>query len=110
MENQPTQDQQPREQEAVKEPVQTTASTTATTDEQKEQKKQNTKNDKEKKKQERLAKRQQKTTEEEYKKDPNDISAHLFGELELNRSQSDPEKRYERKFTAVKDLDESLNG
>ena len=48
--------------------------------------------------------------EEEYKKDPNDPSAHLFGELELNRSQSDPELRYARTFHAVKDIDESLAG
>ena len=57
-----------------------------------------------------MDKRNKKPAEEEYKKDPNDISAHLFGELELNRSQSNPDKRYERKFTAVKDLTEQLNG
>lgn len=76
----------------------------------KDQKKVNTKHEKEKKKAERLAARQKKTVEEEYKKDPNDPSAHLFGELELNRSQSDPEQRYARKFTAVKDLEEAHNG
>ena len=74
------------------------------------QPKQNTKHDKEKKKQERLAARQKKTVEEEYKKDPNDPSAALFGELELNRSQSDPEQRYARTFTSVKELTEAHNG
>eukprot|EP00347_Sterkiella_histriomuscorum_P010186 403377277 len=74
------------------------------------QPKQNTKHDKEKKKQERLAARQKKTVEEEYKKDPNDPSAALFGELELNRSQSDPELRYARTFTSVKELTEEHNG
>lgn len=28
----------------------------------------------------------------------------------MNRSQGDPEKRYERKYTAVKELNEALNG
>jgi hypothetical protein len=81
----------------------------AAVDEKKEEKK-NTKLEKELKKKERMDKRNKKPAEEEYKKDPNDISAHLFGELELNRSQSNPDKRYERKFTAVKDLTEQLNG
>lgn len=70
----------------------------------------NTKLEKEKKKQERLAARQKKTVEEEYKKDPNDPSANLFGDLELNRSQSNPDERYARKWVAVKDLDQSHSG
>jgi aspartyl-tRNA synthetase len=69
--------------------------------------KKGSKADKEAKKKERLAARQK---VEEFKKDPNDPAAHLFGELELNRSQSDPEKRYAKKFTAVKDLEQSLEG
>ena len=50
-------------------------------------------------KQERLAKQQQ--NQGGYQKDPNDPSAHLFGDLELNRSQSDPAKRYERVYTQI---------
>lgn len=62
--------------------------------------KKGSKQDREKKKQERLAARQKKAADEQdLVKDPSDPSAHLFGELELNRSQSDPEKRYARKFT-----------
>jgi aspartyl-tRNA synthetase len=77
----------------------------------KKQEKVNTKLLKEQKKAERMANRNKpKASEEEYKKDPNDISAHLFGDLELNRSQSDPEQRYARTFTAVKDLNDTLNG
>lgn len=66
--------------------------------------KKNTKLEKEKKKQERLAARQKKTQEEEYKKDPNDPSAHLFGDLELNRSQSNPDERYAKTWTTVHEL------
>lgn len=84
--------------------------TKSTSTDASQQKKLNTKHEKEKKKQERLAARQKKTVEEEYKKDPNDPSAHLFGELELNRSQSNPDKRYERKFVEVHNLDETFNG
>lgn len=69
----------------------------------------NSKADRDKKKAERLAARQTKTaTEAEYKKDPNDPSAQFFGDLDLNRSQSDPEQRYARAYTAIKDLDASL--
>ena len=81
----------------------------AAVDAKKEEKK-NTKLEKELKKKQRMEQRQKKPAEEEYKKDPNDISAHLFGELELNRSQSNPEQRYERKFIAVKDLTEEHSG
>ena len=41
-------------------------------------------------------------------KDPNDLSAALFGEVELNRSQGDPELRFKKVFTDVKDIDESM--
>ena len=63
------------------------------------------------KKQARLAERQAKTTKDtEYKKDPKDTCAHKFGDLELNRSQSDPELRYAKKFTEIHDIDEKLVG
>jgi len=39
-----------------------------------------------------------------------DVSAHLFGDLELNRSNSDPEKRYERVYTEINTVDESKIG
>lgn len=59
----------------------------------------------------RLAARQAKTQEQkEYKKDPNDPCANKFGDLELNRSQSDPELRYAKTFTFVHELDESKIG
>lgn len=67
--------------------------------------------EREKKKQERLAQRQAKTAEaKEFVKDPNDPCAEKFGDLELNRSQSDPEQRYAKKFTEVHELDESHVG
>lgn len=43
-------------------------------------------------------------------KDPNDISAALFGERELNRSQGDPELRFMKVITNVKDVDEGMIG
>ncbi len=46
----------------------------------------------------------------EFKKDPNDPCAHKFGDLELNRSQSNPDDRYAKVYTAVKNIDESLMG
>ena len=73
--------------------------------------KKNTKADRENKKAAALAARQSKVTQEkEYTKDPNDPSADKFGDRELNRSQSDPEQRYAKKFTEVHQLDESLAG
>ena len=67
--------------------------------------------ERQKKKEERLAARQKKVqeVEEEFKIDPEDPCFGRFGELEINRSQSDPEKRYEVKYTKVKNLDESLD-
>lgn len=56
-------------------------------------------------KQERLAKRQ--AQEAGYQKDPNDPAAHLFGDLEICRSQMPAEKRYERVYSEIKDIDES---
>lgn len=77
--------------------------------EEKKAEKANAKADREKKKAERLAARQAKTqVEAEYKKDPNDSSAHLFGDLELNRSQSNPDERYAKKYTQIKNLDDTL--
>jgi len=46
----------------------------------------------------------------EYVKDPNDPCAHKFGDKELNRSQGDPEKRYEKKYTRIQDIDDHLIG
>lgn len=59
---------------------------------------------------ERLAKRQKKVAAqvEENIKDPKDLSAALFGEVELNRSQGDPELRFKKVFTDIKDIDESM--
>jgi len=63
------------------------------------------------KKKERMAKMQAKAAAvDEAKKDPNDPSAHLFGERELNRSQGDPELRFSKKVERVVDLDESFDG
>jgi len=63
-----------------------------------EEKKEDKKDSREAKKAERLAKRQNKVAQqtEEGQKDPNDPSAHLFGERELNRSQCDPELRFKK--------------
>jgi len=41
-------------------------------------------------------------------KDPNDPCANKFGDLELNKSQSNPDERYTKVYTAVKNLDASL--
>ena len=63
------------------------------------------------KKKERLAAKQAAAaSKDEAKKDPNDPSAHLFGERELNRSQGDPELRFTKSFTHVQDIDASLDG
>lgn len=79
---------------------------------QKAAEKKDSKAEREKKKAERLAARQQKSTADqgEWKKDPADSCANKFGDLELNRSQSDPELRYAKKFTEVHELDETLAG
>lgn len=61
------------------------------------------------KKNERLAARQA-ASNKDFVKDPNDPCADKFGDRELNRSQSDPEKRYEKKFIAVKHLNKELDG
>lgn len=42
--------------------------------------------------------------------DPNDPSAALFGERELNRSQGDPELRFSKVLIDIKDINESLEG
>jgi lysyl-tRNA synthetase class II len=70
------------------------------------------KDDRQAKKNERLAARQNKgaAQAEENKKDPNDPSAALFGERELNKSQGDPELRFTKKWVKIKDIDESIAG
>ena len=77
-----------------------------------EEKKEEKKDSREAKKAERLAARQNKVAAqvEENKKDPNDPSAALFGERELNRSQCDPELRFTKKIINICDVDESLKG
>ena len=40
-------------------------------------------------------------------KDPNDPCADKFGDQPLNRSEGDPEIRFQKVYTAVKDLDAS---
>ena len=74
--------------------------------------KKDSKAEREKKKADRLAARQQQSqgTQQEWKKDPNDPCAAKFGDCELNRSQSDPEIRYARKYTEVHELEESHAG
>ena len=56
-----------------------------------------------------------KKEEEERKKntfirDPNDPCVDLFGDRPLNRSQDDPNIRFQKKYVAVKDLDQTLVG
>ena len=64
---------------------------------------------KEAKKAERLAKKQaEEAARNVFVKDPNDPCADKFGETELNRSQCDPEVRFQKVYTAVKNLDASL--
>ena len=65
--------------------------------------KKNSKAEREKKKEDARRAREEasKKGSEEYKKDPNDSCSHKFGDKELNRSQSDPDQRYARKFHEV---------
>ena len=57
---------------------------------------------KEQKKLDRLAKRQAEEAKKNmFVKDPNDPCADKFGDMELNRSQCDPELRFQRKYVAV---------
>jgi len=62
--------------------------------------------DKERKKAERMALRQAAATKNDdaFVKDPNDMSAHLFGDRELNRSQCDPNLRFTKKYVEIRDL------
>lgn len=63
---------------------------------------------KEMKKQERLRKRQEEEAKKnEFVKDPNDPCADKFGDLELNRSQCDPETRFTKQYTKLEQLDAS---
>lgn len=70
------------------------------------------KDGREAKKAERLAARQNKVAAQgsEGQKDPNDPSAHLFGERPLMRSQGDPEIRHTKKFTDVKYIHAGMEG
>lgn len=43
-------------------------------------------------------------------KDPNDPCAHLFGDLELNKSECDPETRFKKKYASIKDITEASAG
>ena len=96
-------------QQPDKEPV--TANQAEGVDAAKKPEKKDGKAEREAKKAARLAERQGKAQKEaEYKKDPADPCADKFGDLELNRSQSDPEQRYAKKFTEVHALEESLAG
>lgn len=81
-------------------------------EEQKVSKKAQNKQARDAKKAERLAEKQAKAkkAEEEFKIDPNDPMFGKFGDQELNRSQSDPEQRYTKVYTKIKDLNESLEG
>jgi nondiscriminating aspartyl-tRNA synthetase len=64
------------------------------------------------KKAERLAARQAKGAADagEFVKDPNDPCADKFGDMELCRSQCDPEDRFTKVYVAVKDLNEEHAG
>lgn len=73
--------------------------------------KKDSKAEREKAKQERLAARQKKAVDaKEYVKDESDPCASKFGDLPLNRSQSDPAKRYDKKFIMVHELETSHSG
>lgn len=67
---------------------------------------------KEAKKAERLAARQaqEAAKKAEYVKDPNDPCADKFGDMEIIRSQCDPEERFTKKYVAVMDIDDSHVG
>ena len=72
-------------------------------------KKDDKKNAKELAKQERLRKRQEEEAKKnEFVKDPDDRCADKFGDLPLNRSQCDPELRFQKHYVDVKNLDASL--
>lgn len=61
-------------------------------------------------KKEEPKKQQRAVGQQAYEKDPNDPSFNLFGDLELNRSQSDPAKMYERVYTKIEDINQDLVG
>lgn len=46
----------------------------------------------------------------EFVKDPNDICAHLFGDLALNKSECDPEIRFTKKYANIVDITEASAG
>jgi len=64
------------------------------------------------KKSERLAARQaqEAAKKAEYVKDPNDPSAAFFGDMDMIRSQCDPEDRFTKKYIAVKDITDAHVG
>ena len=43
-------------------------------------------------------------------KDPNDPCADKFGDLELNKSECDPEVRFQKKYVEIKDITEAMAG
>ena len=66
---------------------------------------------KEAKKQERLRARQEEEAKKNmFVKDPNDPCADKFGDLELNRSQCDPETRFTKTYAKIEDLNASKAG
>lgn len=81
--------------------------------EAKEEEKKGGANERGAKKQDRLRKRQEQAEEaakkkaEEYKNDP---SSHLYGERPLNRSQGDPELRFQKKLNSIEELNATYDG
>jgi len=76
-----------------------------------EEVKEEKKDNRDAKKAERLAARQDKVAKEDTSKwDPKDPSAAFYGEREINRSQCDPEIRFTKKFTDVKDITPIMSG
>ena len=76
----------------------------------KEEAKEGKGNDREAAKAARLAARQAKEAKKAEANQKDDPSANLFGDRPLMRSQGDPEIRFTKKFTEVKEVNESLVG
>ena len=98
--------------EQVAEKVELTEEEKAAKKEEKKEKARLEKLAKEAKKAERLAARQAKGAADagEFVKDPNDPCADKFGDMELCRSQCNPEDRFTKKYVAVKDLSDQHAG
>lgn len=77
-----------------------------------EKKKQKAKKEKKEKKdkKDKKEKPQKKEAKEAYVKDPNDPCASKFGDVELIRSQCDPEERFKKIYTPVCNIGEDLLG